>query len=75
MRRLREADHGTLLDEGAGQVVACAVREVLRVSVRTEREVLLEGEQALLQERLFQVTKMSVGIRCWWALIWIWRLL
>lgn len=69
VRRLRQADHGALPHESAGQVVARSVREMLRVPVRTEREVLLEGEQTLLQKRLFQVKqaararKLLVGIK------------
>ena len=41
--------------------MARAVRQVLRVPVCTEREVLLEREQALLPERLLQVRKEKAG--------------
>lgn len=53
---LSKAHNGALPDEGLGQVLAHAVRQVLRVPVRSQRKVLLQGQQALLQERLFQAS-------------------
>ena len=58
---LSRAHHGEVSNEGAGQVVARDVRQVFRLPVPAQREVLLAGEQALLQIRLFQVSNVNNG--------------
>ena len=55
---LPAAYYGALLDESSGQILAHAVCQVLRMSVRAEREMLLQGQQVVLQKRLLQVSRL-----------------
>lgn len=72
LRRLRAAHPGPVPAQRAGQSLACQVRPVLRMQLQPDREVLLPGRKALLQNGLFQVTRRKTGIG--WEDIYIFSL-
>lgn len=55
MCRMRETDNGSVPAECFGPCMACRVRALFRLQSRVARQVLLQGGEALLQERLLQV--------------------
>lgn len=59
--RVRTAHLGPVPPQRAGQSLARQVRAVLRVQLQPDREVLLQGREALLQNGLFQVTRSVEG--------------
>lgn len=55
MCRMRQTDNGSVPAERFGPCMARRVRALLRMRSRAAGQVLLQGSEALLQERLFQV--------------------
>lgn len=56
---MRTAHLGPVPPQRVGQSLARQVRPVLRMQLQPHREVLLQGREALLQNGLFQVTRME----------------
>lgn len=67
MCRMRETDNGSVPAERFGSCMACRVRALFRLQSRATGQVLLQGGEALLQERLLQV---SVHIRALSIFTW-----
>lgn len=59
---MRQADYGQVPVQRAGPSLARGLRALLRLPESTAGEVLLEGGQALLQERLLQVSSATPRI-------------
>jgi len=55
MRRMRETDNGSVPAERFGPRVARRLRALLRLQGHAAGQMLLQGGEALLQERLLQV--------------------
>jgi hypothetical protein len=55
MCRMRETDNGSVPAERFGPCMARRVRALFRLQSRAAGQVLLQGSEAFLQERFFQV--------------------
>lgn len=64
MCRMRETDNGSVPAECFGPCMACRVRALFRLQSRVARQVLLQGGEALLQERLLQVRGLTYVCVC-----------
>lgn len=62
MCRMRETDNGSVPAERFGSCMARRVRALFRLQSRATGQVLLQGSEALLQERLLQV-RVHVYVR------------
>lgn len=71
MCRMRETDNGSVPAERFGPCMARRVRALFRLQSRVARQVLLQGGEALLQERLLQVRDSACMCSC--TIIFIWK--
>lgn len=62
MCRMRETDNGSVPAERFGPCMARRVRALFRLQSRVAGQVLLQGGEALLQERLLQVRVICVRV-------------
>lgn len=65
MCRMRETDNGSVPAERFGPCMARRVRALFRLQSRAAGQVLLQGGEALLQERLFQVRAFNFATFRW----------
>ena len=62
VRGVPEAHPGQVRADGAGQALAPRLCPLRGLRLRPQREVLLQGRQDLLQDRLLQVTLLPIYI-------------
>lgn len=62
MRRMRQTNPGQVPAQRPRQDVARELRPMLRLSGVADRKVFLAGREAVLQERLFQVSRLKLQI-------------